>query len=297
MRPFPHTPSHETVDDDRFASGHLWLLELIDGVPLRVQLRESGLLRFGDGTRAFDGPDDVPLSLRHAVRHVRDRFDRESLRDAVDDVESVTVYGVATTRRSIDYDWDRLPPFLGVDVRDGDAVLPPDAVDAIVDRLGLEPVTVVDREVRARDFDPDVDAFPRSAWYDGPVAGLLVKNKRGGRAAVEHPDIGDPDPSGDPDLASDADPSNDHAATDVADAFATDHRLERLARSLESRNRPVDYDTLRDRTLEAIAREAVPTHSDGARDGVIDAAVDVDTLRTAVGERTQAFLANREHWD
>jgi len=42
---------------------------------------ESGLLRFGDPETTYADPETVPIALRPAVRHVRDRFDREALRE------------------------------------------------------------------------------------------------------------------------------------------------------------------------------------------------------------------------
>jgi len=196
MRRFPPLPDldDEEAPDD-VLEGHLWLLELIDGSGLRFRMDDSGLLRFGGPEATYADLDAVPLALRSAVRCVRDRFDREALRSAVDDPAGVTFFGVATHRRGTDYDWDRLPSFLGTDVwvggggeadagtTDG-AFRPPDSVAAIFDGVGLDPVNAVAREVNARDFDPDRYAVPASAWRDGPAAGVVVRNKRGGRGRI-----------------------------------------------------------------------------------------------------------------
>ncbi|WP_247729879.1 hypothetical protein [Halovivax limisalsi] len=271
-------PPLSTLGDGQFDTGHLWLLEQVDGPRLRFQLDASGLVRVGDAERVYDDPTDVPLPLRHAVRHVREHLDRDGLRAAVDDVDAVTFVGVATARRAIDYDWERVAPFLGVDVRTADGYRPPDAVAAIFDRLGLETVPVVERERRARDFDPDAIDFPASDLYDGPVAGLSLRDKRGGRAALSNPAVDAPDPP----TAVDA--------PDLAAAYAADSRFERLARALESSGRSVDYDALVERTVEAIAREMAPQFAD------VSDPVDPAALRRAVGERAQQFLADRDRW-
>lgn len=279
MKGFPPTPSPDDAADHVFEEGHLWILELIDGGPLRFQLRESGVVRFGDRDRVFDA-DSIPAPYRHAVRHVRETLDREALRAAVDDASDVVFFGVSTHRTGVAYDWERVPPFLGCDVWSAEkgTYRSPDAATAIFDRLGLDPVNAFDREVRARDFDPDAYAVPRSNWYDGPAAGAVVRNKRGGRAVLSNPELGDADA---PDSPVDAEPA------DLAERYVTERRLERVAADLADRGRAVTVDALFDRVLEDVAREAPP-----ALYGE-DATVDRGAFRSAAAERTRAFLDDR----
>ncbi|WP_239685576.1 hypothetical protein [Halolamina pelagica] len=111
MKQFPPLP---VIDDDAAPTfeGHLWLLEVVEGTPLRFQLQQSGAIRFG-GAHGTWADDAIPRPCRRAVRHVRERLDRRALRRAVDDVTALTFLGRATHRERIDYDWERLPPFLG----------------------------------------------------------------------------------------------------------------------------------------------------------------------------------------
>lgn len=244
MRAFPAQPpatDAPNVTDE----GHLWLLELVEGAPLRFQLQESGLVRFGDGEREYRDADDLPLSVQAAVRHVRERFDRDALRVGVDSPTEVTFFGVATRDEGVDYDWGRLPPFLGTEVWVGgeSAFRPPDATQAIFEQLGLTPANALERERRARDFDPASYRFPDSAWRDGPVAGVLVRNKRGGRAVLPNPAAGAaPDP---------LDPEDEA----LAERFATPERFETLATTVRERGKPVTVDALLDWLTEAVARE------------------------------------------
>lgn len=185
MEPFPETPPLSAAPEG-LLEGHLWLLETVEGLPLRFQFQPSGLLRFGDRTHTTDAADDLPAAYGAAIRHVCSSLDREALRAAVEHVESVDFFGVATVRRTIPYDLDRLPPFLGSDVWTADAgrFRPPDAAAGIFERLGLTPLRAIERECPARDFSADDYAAPPSAWYDGPAAGVLVRNKRGQRACL-----------------------------------------------------------------------------------------------------------------
>ncbi|MDZ5812448.1 hypothetical protein U4E84_13945 [Halorubrum sp. AD140] len=287
--PLPHIDDSDAPDD--LLEGHLWLLELIDGTGLRFSMDESGLLRFGGPETTDVDLDAVPLALRPAVRHVRGRFDREALRGAVAAPAAVTFLGVATHHRGTDYDWDRIPPFLGTDVwvgADGEetagadtgdgAFRPPDAAAAIFEGVGLDPVNAVAREVNARDFDPDEYAVPTSAWRDGPAAGVVVRNKRGGRGRIgSQTDDGDDAVraehgcTGGGRAGAPADPD------DLAAIHAGREGFERVVAALERRGEPATVEPLR--------------VGDGDAAGVD--AVDPARLRSAVVERARAFLDGR----
>jgi len=302
MRQFPPLPDLDETDaPDGLLDGHLWLLELIDGTGLRFSMDESGLLRFGGPEAVYPDVDAVPLALSPAVRRVRDRFDRGTLREAVADPAGVTFLGVATHRRGTDYDWDRIPPFLGTDVWVGDgdapeagatdgAFRPPDAAAAIFEGVGLDPVNAVAREVNARDFDPGEYAVPASAWRDGPAAGVVVRNKRGGRGRIARGTGGvdeDRAAGGDPTDAGGDGPADPDG---LAATHARPERFERVAAALDRRGEPTTVDALADRTVEAVARETALRFGDGGSgpDGV-----DVDRFRAAVVERARAFLDGR----
>ncbi len=277
MKRYYSVPSVENAPEGMFDSGHLWLLEKVDGALFRFQLRESGLLRFGDRTRVYDDPDAVPPPYEHAVDHVQRRLGREALRNAVDDVESVVFFGVSTHRRTIEYDWDRIPPFLGFDVWSDDAETfrPPDVTEKAFEQLGLTPVNAFERERNTRDFDPSTYRVPDSAWYDGPAKGVVIHNKKGGRAKLLHPDF---------ETTDDLSPIDD-SPEELAERLATDRRFEAIAADLRSRGQPVSFETLHERAFEAIVREEHGRLFDG------DSSVDLLAFRSAVAERTGEFLS------
>jgi len=283
MKQFPPVPRAEEAPSDLFDAGHLWFQERIDGLHLRFRLRESGVLEFGGRERVYGSDiDDVPLPYHHAVRHVRERFDREALRASVENPSSVVFFAEATVRRAIDYDWGRTPSVLGFDVWDGaeKRFLPPDSVEQVYDRLGLDPVNVFQKEVRAVDFSPESYAIPDSAWYDGPAAGVVVRNKTGQRAVIRHPDFAG---GSDADPPADAEPLS-APADELAERYATRQRVEAVARGLESAGRPVTFDAVYERVVEAIAREEYHRlfHERSS--------VDLSDFRSEVAARTQEFL-------
>ncbi|WP_440990681.1 hypothetical protein [Haloarchaeobius baliensis] len=274
----PTTPQLADAPAALLDGGHLWLRELVTGSPFRFQLQPSGVLTFGDHEREF-GPDDVPLPYAHAVRHVRERFDREAMRASVDDVASVTFVGVAVDGSDVAYDWARTPSFLGTEVYDADrgAYLPPDSVQAIYDGLGLTPVTALAKEVRAIDFDPDSYVFPASNWRDGPVAGVLLADKTGHRALLRNPAVGDVDGSG----------TTASTPAELVERHATDRWLDGVVGRLDVTGEGLGFDLLFERAVEALARE----HVRAFRDGSVD--TDESALRSAMADRVEAYLVDR----
>lgn len=276
MKRHPPTPELADAPEALLDGGHLWVQEHLDGPPFRFRLRSTGGIETGDGERRFrDG--EVPLPYEHAVRHVREHLDRAALRDAVDDVASVTFLAVAMHRQGVDYDWHRTPSVVGVDVFDADRdrYLPPDGVETVYERLGLESVTTFRKEVRAVDFDPTDATMPDSAYYDGPVAGLLIRDKTGNRAVISNPAV---------ESAVDPEPLS-MSAEEAADRYATDRRFRRAARSLEADGRAVTVDALFERTVESVLR--------AAHDRLLhpESAVEWSAFRSAVAARTRAWLS------
>jgi len=276
MQTYPSIPRPADAPADLFETGHLWLLEHVVGEQLRFRLQPSGRLQFGDETRVFDA-DGVPTAYEHAVSHVRARLDRDRLRNAVAEPSSVVFYGEAMHAAGVDYEWERTPSFLGFDVwSDGrEQFRPPDAAEQIFEQLGLHPVNAVEKERNARDFDPEAYTIPESAWYDGPAAGVVVRNKGGGRALLENPAV---------DTTRAVAPL-DGSPAEVAAAVAPTARFDRLAARLDAEGRPLTFQSLYDLTLETVLRAHHDrlTHSRSS--------VALGEFRGALAARTRAYLS------
>lgn len=244
VKTFPPLADVADPPPDLFAGGHLWIQEYLDGAHLRVQLAESGQLRFGDRTRVWG--DAPPPAYEYVARHVREQLDREALRRAVEDVESVVFFGTAMHRHRLDYDWARTPPFLGFAVWSGgrERFLPPDAVEGIYERLGLDPVNAVAKEVRAVDVSPRAYTIPESAWRDGPAAGVVFVDKTGNRAKLLHPDY----------AAATHDPPATLTAEELAREATDDDRLGRIVAALRADGTSVDFDAVYERALTTAIR-------------------------------------------
>ncbi len=312
MRTFPPLSDLLASDSpDDVLRGHLWLLELVEGTGIRFRMDDSGLLRFGGPEGTYADLDDAPLAVRPAIRRVRAGFDREALRASVDDPAAVVFFGVATHRRGIAYDWERLPPFLGTEVWTAEATAsseseasttpsappdapagafrPPDAAEAIFDGVGLDPINAVEREVNARDFAPESYSVPDSAWDDGPAAGVVVRNKRGGRGVITGERFGsEPTGDGDSSPAEQERGSGDGAgAVDRSAArYATSDRLERAVESLERDGTAVTVGALAERVTEVVARETPARFGDRHAPPNLDP----DQFRSAAVDPARVFL-------
>lgn len=309
MKTHPPTPSISDAPDSLFESGHLWLFEWIDGEPLRFSVHEAGFLQFGDGTRVYNEPDDLPPQYQPAVSSLQARLDRETLHEAVEDVSSLVFFGQSTHHQTITYDWQRLPPFIGYDIWDGERYLGPASATQAFEKLGLEPATTLEREVRARDFDLEDIELPGSAWYDGPAAGVLIRNKQDDRALHYDPPALDPaevtqreeetekiidgEDSACEDTVSGESTSGDTASENtvggqLASLYADIERFERVVATLEQRGEPITFDTVFECVLELLARETYG-HLDAAGISVTDG-----TFRERVAERTREWIAEGE---
>ena len=264
MHPVPKLPRLAAVASELLDGGHVWLSELVEGGWLRFQLEPSGLVRFGTASTVYDDPTSVPPAYRYAVDTINRHLERDALRTAVDDVTEVTFCGIATYRETLDYDWHRLPGFLGTHVSVGDANRPPDEVVQIFSALGLEPARVIDRERHVRDLAVNAWTPPTSAWRDGPAAGILVTRKGGGSAIWRPSSPPKPVPK----------PTVDFVGGELIDRFE----------SAVSDRDGIDVTTLTDLVMAAGVRERpdLRSMSDEQR----------AELRSTINERAQQYLAS-----
>lgn len=278
MKRYRAVPSVEAADPAVLSGGHLWIQEKVAGTQLRFTLEESGAFRFGDRDRTFE-PGEEPLSLEPAVRHVRRSFDRVAFEQALDDPTGVVFFTEATHRGEVPYDLDRLPPVVGFDVyaESNGGYLPVDAVESIFDRLGLEPINALDRELRAVDFRPDTYEFPRSSWYDGPVAGVVVRNKRGGRFQLRNGDVPDEESE-----TADAEPIA-RTPEQVAESLCSADLLDRIIAEADS----TAFDRIFERAIDRIVRTHYGTLFDTGR------GIEADAFRSAIAAIVQKHLNQR----
>ncbi len=188
MKRFPDTPALSEAPE---LTGHLWIQVLPTGLPLRFQVENTGLLRFGDEERVYESQEDLPLPYRAAAAEVIRSLDRGALESATGETSELTFFGVATVNRGVDYSWSDVPKFLGVDVysESREGYLPPDAASSGFRRLDVATPPVLEQEVDSRYADLDsylTDQPPNLKEYNGAAAKVLLRDKSEGRGEVEY---------------------------------------------------------------------------------------------------------------
>jgi len=248
LKRYPSIPRVENAPRELFDDGHLWLLEKVDGAFF-------GFSYSGRGSSASAIEiGGIRIRTRFRTRITTpsatfgERLDRDALRRAVDDIESIVFFGEAMHRHAIEYEWDRTPSVLGFDIwsDENGAFYPPDTTERIFKRVGLRPVNAFERERHARDFNPESYTVPQSNWYDGPAEGVIIRNKRGQRANLLHPAHRDGEET----------TPVDASAPELAATYATRQRMKKIARRLEDCQQPVTVEAVHERVLEDIVREA-----------------------------------------
>lgn len=274
MKQSPDSLGLASVDE---LSGHVWVQELPTGGEFRFQVAPSGLVTFGVADRRFDSVDSVPVQYRRAAQEINDQIDRAALDAATDDPSAVTFCGVAIWNEGIPYEWETTPAFVGSDVwtRPKETFLSPDVATAVFERLGLSALPAVKKELPVGHADftrfEDDAAFPASAWWRGAAAGVLIRDKSGGRVTAWRSASRE----------THTEPER-WTATELADAYATVERIEQTMQTLRDNGEPVTVSSVRDRLVTDVAREVYAELFSGG-----EFIASVTAFESAVAERVQ----------
>ncbi|WP_324664490.1 hypothetical protein [Haloarcula sediminis] len=279
MKQCPEAPALDEVE----FSGHVWVQELPTGGEFRFQVAASGFVTFATPEQSFDTVAAVPPQFRRAAELINERLDRDALEAATDDPSSVTFCGTATRNEGVEYDWNSVPPFVGVDIWSGqkDQFLSPDAAASVFDRLGLPTLPAIEKELAAAHADftryGDESEFPQSAWRDDQAVGVLIRDKSGRRAVAWH-------------QKQDQEPvSESQSATTLAAEYATTKQIERTIAALDGAEQSVTVDTIRDCLIADVARES---YRDLFSNG--EFVVSLSAFQSAVAERVQQHQSTAE---
>ncbi|MDS0261051.1 hypothetical protein NDI56_16760 [Haloarcula sp. S1CR25-12] len=274
MKQCPETP---TLADTEAFSGHVWVQELPTGAAFRFTVAPSGFVTFATADGSFDVAASVPVAFQRAARLIDDELDRDALQAATDAPSEITFCGIATRNEGIEYDWESVPAFVGTDVWSGrsESFLSPDAATGVFERLGLPTLPAIEKERPAPHTDlarfEESAGFPPSAWRDGPAAGVLIRDKAGGRAATWRVQPSDA-PS----------PSEQPSAGELAAEYATVERIEQTGAAVDDDGASVTVDAIRDRLVADVVREA---YAELFADGEFVASL--TAFESAVAERVQ----------
>lgn len=150
---------HRSPDPASAVSGDVRTEEAVSGLPLRFRYKDD-VLKFGIGSTTHIG--DPPLNYRHATDHIRKEIDRhEVLR-----FDDYTFLGYATTYVGIEYNWNKIPSYVGCDIynEEQNEFLGAKEVERIHSEIGLSSQPTTSNE--------------ESVYRDGTVRGIEYRQDR-----------------------------------------------------------------------------------------------------------------------
>lgn len=280
MQSFPDTPACEATVD---LTGHLWIQELPTGGDLRFRLTDSGALEFGTRSETAASITALPASYRRGAQFVRDGIDRTALQAASTDPTSITFFGLATRYEGLDYDWQAVPVFLGVDVWSGrkNRYLPPDAATTVFERLGLPTLPAIAKEqpVAHTDLSQYSEGAipPGSSWAEDPAAGILLRDKTGTRCEVWFDSTARTETAPEP-----------ATADELAAEYVTEARIRRTVERVQAAGQAPTVETIRERIVADVAREH---YAELYRND--EPVVSMDAFASEIAERVQRHLAEK----
>ncbi len=159
--------------------------EKVDGGNLRFYITKDSKIIFGSRTQQLtsnEGEDtNVEKNFRRCVDYVREKW--EAVRDIAPDLSGYIFYSENMIKHTMQYDWEKIPPFLGFDIYNikTGKYLDYKDVKKIFKNLKLEMVPII-KVCKARDIKEITDKdIPKSKYAslsskDQQAEGVVYKN-------------------------------------------------------------------------------------------------------------------------
>lgn len=163
----------ETLELTKNNDDVVFIQEKIDGANFRFMPTEDGRIIFGSRTQSIgDSQSDIGGNWKRCAEYIL-----ECTKGKIPAYTTYPIfYGECSIRHSIDYNWDKMPPFIGFDVMFDDYFIDPDLARMEFERIGLPFV----HEVWHGTVDemPMIEeAFiPKSVYGETKAEGVVIKN-------------------------------------------------------------------------------------------------------------------------
>jgi len=167
------------------------LQEKIDGANFRFTILNGNIV-FGSRTQQLtsdEGEDDnVAKGFRRCIDFVRDAVKDEDLSE----LHGLIFYGECCTRHTLEYDWDKLPPFIGFDVFDmkDETYFSSEDAKTTYESLGLTFVPILgkltSKEVKEQGINDEfvpISKYPPVTRPQQQAEGIVFKNQTTGMYA------------------------------------------------------------------------------------------------------------------
>lgn len=149
--------------------------EKIDGANTRFMIRD-GIIIFGSRTQELheDKEHQYAKNFRRAINYISEQTKDINLKS----YQGYIFYGEACVPHSLQYDWEKIPPYLLFDIYDleNELFYPLKDIKKFATKLNLSVVPVI-KECRAKDIKEITDKdIPKSKYSPGPAEGIVFKN-------------------------------------------------------------------------------------------------------------------------
>lgn len=173
---------HEDVKDILLA-GKITIQEKIDGANFRFK-QKNGKIIFGSRTQPLGTEEDnIGGNWERCVEHIKNKTNKEILKE-LDPNEQLVFYGENCVKHTVNYDWEKIPPFLGYDILDTakKEFLPSNEAQRIYQALGLDYVPVI-WQGTTQEINKTHTEVPDSKYKNGKAEGIVIKNETTGMKA------------------------------------------------------------------------------------------------------------------
>lgn len=161
-----HIGDPKTRDID--LKGKIFITEKYDGCNFRFRIKNGEIICGTRNTIINDKPDKQFINV---FNYIKDKV------EVKEEYEKYTFFGENMMPHSIEYDWDKIPQFLGFDIynHDKNRFVSWDKALKIFDEIGLETVRTIDVVFAENLSEKDME-IPESEFRDGKAEGIVLKN-------------------------------------------------------------------------------------------------------------------------
>jgi len=163
----------------------IYIEEKIDGGNFRFMLKDGRII-FGSRTQSIgDSTREIGGNWKRCVEYIKEKLPTKDLEKLKPESSSFVFYGECCIKHTFDYDWEKIPPYLGFDILDlnTDKFLGYEEKLNIFTELGLHMVPLI-KIVKAKDIIKLDDSIVPKSVYSSPSSppehqqaeGIVFKN-------------------------------------------------------------------------------------------------------------------------
>lgn len=152
--------------------------EKVDGANFRFYITKKGILLFGSRTQQLTSDDGEDTNMQKNFLRCAN-FIRETLKDIdLTSFHNIIFFGECMTKHTMNYDWEKVPPFLGFDMYNlemGEYV-DYNTVKEIYEQLRLPIVPLIEITTAGNIKKITEESVPKSKYAEIQAEGLVYKN-------------------------------------------------------------------------------------------------------------------------